>query len=142
MRAHRRIVPPLLLAAALVAGCGQSGSSGTGGGSSASGSGAAAGSACAPVAGDKLVVLEDDKGLQNADNIVPAVNAAAAQANPALLPALDAVSAELTTGELVEMNAAVDVERQSAQDVSAAWVEENVDAGSLEQGSGAIVVGG
>ena len=28
---------------------------------------------CAPVQGDKLVVLKDDKGLQNADNIVPVV---------------------------------------------------------------------
>ena len=43
---------------------------------------AASGDACAPVAGDKLVVLEDDKDLQNADNVIPAVNAAAAQAQP------------------------------------------------------------
>src|SRR3954451_20152029 len=142
MRAHRRIVPPLLLAAALVAGCGQSGSSGTGGGSSASGSGAAARSACAPVAGDKLVVLEDDKHLQNADNVVPAVNAAAAQANPALLPALNAVSAQLTTDDLVKMNAAVDVERKSAVDVASGWVDSSGVTTGLQKGSGPVVVGG
>ena len=35
----------------------------------------ASGDACAPIAGDQLVVLEDDQELQNADNIIPAVNA-------------------------------------------------------------------
>jgi osmoprotectant transport system substrate-binding protein len=140
MRARARLLTPLALLTLLAtAACGESGSSGTGGDG---GDAAASGEACAPVAGDQLVVLEDDQGLQNADNIIPAVNAAAAEANPALLPALDAVSAELTTEELVEMNAAVDVERQTAEDVAAAWVEENVETGSLEQGSGPIVVGG
>jgi osmoprotectant transport system substrate-binding protein len=141
MRARISFIAPLALAVALTAACGESGSSGTGGGDG-DGDAAASGEACAPVAGDQLVVLEDDKGLQNADNIIPAVNAATAEASPALLPALDAVSAELTTDELVEMNAAVDVERQSAEDVAAAWVEENVDTGTLEQGSGAVVIGG
>ncbi|MFD2091687.1 glycine betaine ABC transporter substrate-binding protein [Blastococcus deserti] len=139
MRARTSIIAPLALAVVLTSACGESGSSGTGGGE---GDAAASGEACAPVAGDQLVVLEDDKGLQNADNIIPAVNAVAAQASPALLPALNAVSAELTTDELVEMNAAVDVERQSAQDVAAAWVEENIDTAGLEQGSGPVVVGG
>ncbi|MGY1843232.1 glycine betaine ABC transporter substrate-binding protein [Modestobacter sp. SYSU DS0875] len=130
-------------AAALLAtaACGESGSSGTGGGSQAGGS--ASGDACAPVPGDQLVVLEDDQELQNADNIVPAVDAEAAAADPALLPALDAVSAELTTEDLIAMNAAVDVQRQSAEDVAQGWVEEHgsVTQG-LAQGSGPITVGG
>ncbi|MGY2079174.1 glycine betaine ABC transporter substrate-binding protein [Modestobacter sp. SYSU DS0657] len=92
--------------------------------------------------GDQLVVLEDDQELQNADNIIPAVNAEAAAANPALLPALDAVSAELTTDDLVEMNAAVDVQRQSAEDVAQGWVDEHGSvAEGLEQGNGPITVG-
>ena len=143
MRARIRTIPLAALAAlalALTAACGESGSSGTGGGSE--GSGEASGASCAPVAGDQLVVLEDDEELQNADNIIAAVNAAAAQANPALLPALDAVSAALTTDELVAMNAAVDVERESADDVAAAWIEENGVTDGLEQGSGPIAVGG
>ena len=140
MRARARLFIPLAAALLATAACGESGSSGTGGGDG--GDAAASGAACAPIAGDQLVVLEDDENLQNADNIIPAVNAAAAQANPALLPALNAVSAELTTEELVEMNAAVDVERQSAEDVAAAWVEENIDTAGLEQGSGTIAVGG
>jgi osmoprotectant transport system substrate-binding protein len=92
------------------------------------------------VAGEQLVVLEDDKQLQNADNIIPAVNAEAA--DDALLANLDAVSAALTTEELVELNAAVDVDRQSAEDVAQGWVDENIEDGDLQEGSGAVVVGG
>src|SRR3712207_3398509 len=110
MRSRARILVPLALTGLLLTACGESGSSGTGG-AEASG-GTASGDACAPVAGDQLVVLEDDRKLQNADNVVPAVNMATAMANPALLPALDAVSAALTTEELIDLNAAVDLERQ------------------------------
>jgi osmoprotectant transport system substrate-binding protein len=139
MRA-RTLLTPLALAAVLAsAACGSSGSSGTGGGAA---SGSAAGDACAPVAGDQLVVLQDDKHLQNADNIVPAVNAAAAAANPALVPTLDKVSQVLTTDDVVKMNADVDVQRKSAEDVAAAYVaDKGLDSG-VSGGSGTIVVGG
>ncbi|TFV64129.1 glycine/betaine ABC transporter substrate-binding protein [Geodermatophilus sp. DF01-2] len=142
MRSRARTLAPLAVAGVLLTAtaCGESGSSGTGGGQAADGG--ASGDACAPVAGEQLVVLEDDQQLQNADNVIPAVNMATAQANPALIPVLDAVSAALTTEELIELNAAVDVERQSAEDVAAAWVEENIDTAALEQGSGPIAVGG
>ena len=141
MRTRTRFIAPLALALLFTAACGESGSSGTGG-STDSDESQASGETCAPVPGDQLVVLEDDQQLQNADNVIPAVNAAAAEANPALLPALDAVSAVLTTEDLVNMNAAVDVERQSAEDVAAAFVEESGVTDGLEQGSGAIAVGG
>ena len=109
MRARTRILTPLAASVLLlgVAACGQSGSSGTGG-SAASGSSSAAASGaggsedCAPVAGDQLVVLEDDKHLQNADNIIPAVNADAA--DDALLVA---VLALLTEALLVVLSAAL-----------------------------------
>jgi osmoprotectant transport system substrate-binding protein len=140
MRARTRIVAPLLMAVALTAACGESGSSGSDEGSS--GGGTASGEACAPIEDDQLVVLEDDLELQNADNVIPAVNAATAAANPALLPALDAVSAALTTDELVELNAAVDLQRESAEDVATAWVEDSGVTDGLEQGSGTVVVGG
>ena len=139
MRTRTRIIAPLALAVALTAACGESGSSGTGGDAEAGSS--ASGDTCAPVAGDQLVVLEDDKQLQNADNVIPAVNAAAAQANPALLEALNAVSAELTTEDLIEMNAAVDVERQSAEDVVAAYISDKGLDSAATGGSGPVVVG-
>lgn len=140
MRTRIRVVAPLAMVVALTAACGESGSSGSDDGSS--GGGSASGEACAPIEGDQLVVLEDDQELQNADNIIPAVNAATASANPALLPALNAVSAALTTEDLISLNAAVDVERQSAEEVAAGWVEESGVTDGLEQGSGAIAVGG
>jgi osmoprotectant transport system substrate-binding protein len=140
MRARIRFIAPLAVAVALTAACGNSGSSGTGG--DAQSSGTASGDTCAPVAGDQLVVLEDDKHLQNADNVIPAVNAQTAQSQPALLPALNAVSAALTTKDLVDMNAAVDVDRKSAVDVAAAWVADSGVTDGLQQGSGPIAVGG
>jgi len=140
MRSRSKIIPPLLLAAALVAACGQSGSSGSG--SSSSSGGTASGSACAPVSGDQLVVLQDDKHLQNADNVVPLVYTPTAQANPALMPALNAISAKLTTKDLVDMNAAVDVDRKSATDVASNWVSSSKVTDGLQKGSGAVVVGG
>ena len=140
MRARTRIIAPLALAVALTAACGNSGSSGTGGNNSDNT--AAAGQTCAPVAGDQLVVLEDDKHLQNADNVIPAVNAATATSQPAVLPALNAVSAALTTKDLVNMNHAVDVDRKSAEDVAAAWVKKSGVTDGLAKGSGPIAVGG
>jgi osmoprotectant transport system substrate-binding protein len=143
MRTRRRfqtILPIAALAAVLsTAACGDSGSSGTGGDAAASGS--ASGDACAPVAGDQLVVLEDDKGLQNADNIVPVVNAAAATASPALVEALNTVSAKLTEDDLIGMNKAVDIDRQSATDVAAAYVSDNSLGSGVTGGSGPVVVG-
>src|SRR3954452_20837856 len=137
----RTILTPLALTAVLAtAACGQSGSSDTGG--SAAGGLSASGDACAAVAGKQLVVLDDDQHLQKADNIVPAVNAQAAGANPALVQTLDAVSAKLTTDQLVQMNAAVDVQRQSAEDVAKKFVsDQKLDTG-LSGGSGNVVVGG
>ena len=146
MRAHPRILTTLTLPVLLLglAACGESGSSGTGGGASessaADASASGGGEDCAPVAGEQLVVLEDDQQLQNADNVIPAVNADAA--DDALLANLDAVSAALTTDELVELNAAVDVQRQSAEEVAQGWVDENIEDGDLQDGSGSIVVGG
>jgi osmoprotectant transport system substrate-binding protein len=138
MRAHSRSLIPFAIAAVLAtAACGESGSSGTGGDS---GGDSASGSTCAPVEGDQLVMLEDDKKRQTVDNIVPAV-AAPAQ-SPALLDALNAVSAALTTEQLVELVAAVDLERQGAVEVATAYVEENGLGEGVSGGSGAITVGG
>jgi osmoprotectant transport system substrate-binding protein len=145
MRTRTKIFMPLAASVLLLglAACGESGSSGTGGDAAASSSSSGSGGGkqdCAPVAGDKLVVLDDDKQLQNADNVIPAVNAKAS--NDALLANLNAVSSVLTTDELVSLNAAVDVERKSATDVAQGWVDENIKDGDLQKGTGSIKVGG
>jgi osmoprotectant transport system substrate-binding protein len=145
MRLRARYLTPFVLATALAtAACGASGSSdsASSGGSAAGGSSSASGASCAPVAGDQLVVLQDDKHLQNADNVVPAVNAAAASASPALVSTLDKVSAVLTTKDLITMNADVDVQRKSATDVAAAYVKSKKLDSGLSGGSGKVAVGG
>lgn len=126
-RAARRLLTAALAASALttaLAACGEPGSAG-GGSPSAGGTGGttAAAATCEPVPDEALVVLEDDKNLQTVDNVVPAVNAAAAEADPELLPLLDTVSAALDTDILIELNRAVDVDRRSSEEVAIEFVE-------------------
>lgn len=94
---------------------------------------------CLPVPGDTIMVLSDDKQLQNSDNIVPAVNAETA-GDPAVMAALNAVSAELDTPTLIQLNKAVDIDRNTSAEVAAQFVEEN-DLTVSANGTGDIVVG-
>jgi osmoprotectant transport system substrate-binding protein len=64
-----------------------------------------------------LQVLTDDKHLQNADNIVAAVNSKEA-VDTALAAALNSVDAALTTDELVALNKLADVDRKDAAAVA------------------------
>jgi len=94
-----------------VAGCGGDDSGGAG---STKGAGTAGG--CAPVAGRQLVVLVDDKKLQAANNVVPAVSGKAVTAT--LVAALNKASAALTTDNLVRLNRATDVEGKTSKAVA------------------------
>jgi osmoprotectant transport system substrate-binding protein len=69
-----------------------------------------------------LVLLDDDKSLQLADNLVPAVNAESA--TDGLVTALNSLADVLTTEDLTELNRQVDAERQEAGDVARAYLEE------------------
>ena len=69
-----------------------------------------------------LVLLEDDQELQLADNLVPAVNAEAADEQ--LVETLDSLADVLTTQDLAELNRQVDAERLQPADVARAWLEE------------------
>jgi osmoprotectant transport system substrate-binding protein len=71
-----------------------------------------------------LVLLEDDKGIQPAQNLTPAVNADFLADNPDLEDVFNALSAALTTEDLAAMNLAVDVERQKPEDVAAQFLED------------------
>ena len=129
----------------LTAACGEAGSSG--GASSApetteATDGGQELAACAPVADEALVVLEDDLGLQTIDNIVPAVNAEAATASPGLIEVLDAVSATLDTPTLIELNRAVDVERRTSSEVAVEFVaEQGLDQQEDVGGGASVLVG-
>src|SRR3569832_335496 len=128
MRRHLLMTASVLTATVLVlAGCGNAGSSGTEApASSASGNG------CAPVAGDTLVVLTDDKNLQNTDTVVPAIHKKSS--SPQLIAALDKVSAALDTTKLIELNKAVDIARKSSKDAAKEFVTTNNLTAGLEKG--------
>jgi osmoprotectant transport system substrate-binding protein len=92
------------------------------------------------VAGDQLVVLTDDKALQNADNVVPAINAK--KSSPELIAALDKVSAALDTTELIALNKAVDVDRKSSKAAAEEFAATaGLTAGLAKGPGGALTVG-
>jgi osmoprotectant transport system substrate-binding protein len=76
------------------------------------------------LAGMGLVLLEDDKGIQPAQNLTPAVNADFLADNPDLEDLFNELSAALTTDDLAAMNLAVDVERQKPEDVAKQFLED------------------
>lgn len=135
-RLRRSYLPTAALAAiTALAACGDPGQSGT-----EEPVPAAAGEGCAPVSGEQLMVLEDDKGLQTADNIIPAVNEEAA--TPELVEALDVVSAALDTPKLIALNRAVTIDRQSSQQAAEEFAAAEGIADAVPGGgSGEVVVG-
>lgn len=72
------------------------------------------------VAANDFVVLADDLKLQQVDNIVPAVLSSVV--TPELTEILNAVSAAMTTDDLIEMNKAVDLDRRKASEVAAEFL--------------------
>jgi osmoprotectant transport system substrate-binding protein len=71
-----------------------------------------------------LVVLEDDKGLQNADNLVPVVHAEGPAGSDEVAQILNALVAELSTEDLAELNRRVTQDREEAADVARSYLEE------------------
>ena len=71
-----------------------------------------------------LVVLEDDKNWQNAENLVPVVNSAWLKDNPKAEDALNKLSDVLTTEDLTMLNAKVDGERLEASQVAEDYLKE------------------
>jgi osmoprotectant transport system substrate-binding protein len=138
MRARTRLAlgaVGALAAAGFLTGCGDAGSSGT----EAPQQGAS-GAGCAPVAGDQLVVLTDDRKLQNSDNVIPAVNAKVA--TPELLAALDKVSTALDTPKLIQLNKAVEVDRRTSRVAAEEFVSANGLTEGIAKGAGGTIVVG
>jgi osmoprotectant transport system substrate-binding protein len=71
-----------------------------------------------------LVVLQDDKSWQNAENLVPVVNSAWLKKNPKAAGALDQLSGVLTTADLKGLNAQVDGQRLEASQVAEDYLKE------------------
>ncbi len=72
-----------------------------------------------------LVVLEDDKQIQPAQNLVPAVSAEFLAAHPDLADLINPLMAALTTENLTDLNSKVAVDRAKPEDVAKDFLTEN-----------------
>ena len=72
-----------------------------------------------------LVLLEDDKKIQPAENLVPAVSSDFLAAHPDVAAPLNALMAALTTENLTQLNADVSVNREDPQDVADKFLADN-----------------
>jgi len=70
-----------------------------------------------------LVVLQDDKHLESADNVVPVIRTAVA--SDEVKKVLNAISAKLTTPDLINLNAQVQLQHQDADAATKAWLDQN-----------------
>jgi osmoprotectant transport system substrate-binding protein len=91
------------------------------------------------IAVNGFVLLQDDKQLQLADNLVPVVRQDAIDANPVISDALNAVMAKLDQATLTDLNKQVTVDGKAAAEVATAWVE--AQGFSFSGGSGNVTVG-
>ncbi len=90
------------------------------------------------IAANDWVALEDDQGLQPADNFVPAIRTEAT--NDDIDAVLNAVSAALTVEDVQDLVAQVSIDGENPEDVASTWLEENDLPGDLTA-EGSINVG-
>jgi osmoprotectant transport system substrate-binding protein len=87
------------------------------------------------IAANGFVLLEDDKQLQLADNLVPVLRRAVLDATPAIGDILNGWMARLTQEALTGLNKQVSVDQDDPADVVKAWLETNgLAAGSAGAG--------
>jgi osmoprotectant transport system substrate-binding protein len=76
----------------------------------------------ADIAIENWVLLQDDKKLQPAENLIPAIRESVS--TPEIQAALDAVSEQLTTEELTELNRQQSQDKQDSDAIAKAWLED------------------
>jgi osmoprotectant transport system substrate-binding protein len=86
------------------------------------------------------VVLEDDKHLQQADNIVPVVREDVV--NDEITTSLNAVSAAITSDNITELNKRVEIDKEDPADVAGAFLDEQGLLPSGGDGAGTTVTVG
>lgn len=69
-----------------------------------------------------FVILDDDKGLQQAENITPLVNAEVV--NDEIRRLLNGVSQKLSTEKISELNGKVEIDKEDPEDVAREFLEE------------------
>ena len=75
------------------------------------------------VASKGFVVLEDDKALQTADNIVAVVRTEVL--DDTIEEVLNAIAAELTTEDLQELNKRADIDKEDPEVLAEEWLQEH-----------------
>src|SRR5205823_387553 len=79
------------------------------------------------------VQFEDDKHLQNADNVVPVIKTAKANADVTAL--LNEIDGKLTTQDLISLNKSADVDKQDPDVIAKKWLMDHSYATSASGAS-------
>jgi osmoprotectant transport system substrate-binding protein len=88
----------------------------------------------------KYVQLQDDKHLQNADNVVPLIKSTKASADVTAL--LNEIDGKLTTQDLIALNKSSDVDKQDPDVIAKKWLSDHGYSTSASGSSkGTITVG-
>lgn len=74
------------------------------------------------IAAKGWVALDDDKGLQRAENVTPVIRTKAATAD--IERALNGLSAKLTTDDLIQLNKAVTIDKEDAAVAAERWLKD------------------
>ena len=70
-----------------------------------------------------FVILEDDKHLQNADNVVPVIRTT--KLNSEIKSLWNAISAKLTTADLQKMNKSADIDKEDPDALAQTWLKDH-----------------
>jgi osmoprotectant transport system substrate-binding protein len=88
----------------------------------------------------KYVQLQDDKHLQNADNVVPLIRTSKAAGDVTSL--LNDIDGKLTTNDLIGLNKKSDVDKQDPDAIAAGWLKDhNYSTSASGASKGTINVG-
>lgn len=80
----------------------------------------------ARIAEKGFVLLEDDKGIVGAENVLPVVRDEIVEAHGEEFEEfVNSITSKLTTDGLTELNKRVDIDKEDAEDVAADWLSEN-----------------
>lgn len=94
------------------------------------------------IAVNGFVLLEDDKQLQLADNLIPVVRQEVLDADADIADLLNGIMAKLTQEELTDLNKQVSIDGTAAADAAEAWLtEQGILPGAGGSGKGPVVVG-
>jgi len=78
----------------------------------------------ASLASQGLMLLQDDKGIQPVQNLIPAVSTDFLKKHADVKDALDSLMAKLTTDDLTQLNGKVGNERQKPEDVAKQYLQD------------------